>query len=76
MYTQEQIMRSMRSAEWKPVLDPRGHGYFEGFDREREYDFVRYPDKVVERFKISDQNAYFNIANLYWRDPDWQKSPQ
>lgn len=68
----EQTMLAIRNSEWKPVLDPRGTGYLDGLNREREYEFRRWPDESTTRFRLSEMSPYFNVCGLYWRDPDFK----
>lgn len=73
----DQTMAGIRASEWKPALDPYGRGFLEGFDSERAYDFRRYPDTETKRYRLADMSPFFNIAGLYWRDPNFKaQSPQ
>ncbi|WP_156884275.1 hypothetical protein [Sphingomonas sp. LK11] len=59
---------------WKP---PEGYAlvlqdgaYVKGFDRNREYCFLRYGDVKPDVFRMADVHPYFNIAGLYYARHD------
>ena len=54
---------------WAYVLDHFRGGYAQGFDRDREYEFMRHEWCVPSRFRLADQHPGFNIAGLYYREP-------
>ena len=63
--------------EWMPddlikggyglVMDHCRGGYAEGFDRNADNLFLRLGWPKPQRFKLSDQPEWFNIAGLYWK---------
>ena len=54
-------------AAWLPVINQRRGGYTDGFDPKREYDFKRLGSDQIERYRLVDQSAFFNIAGLMFR---------
>ena len=41
----------------------------EGLDRERELEFRRLGENATYRYRLADQNPYFNVCNLFFREP-------
>jgi len=58
--------------EWRPVINSACGGYWPDFDARQELEFIRVGSRSVKRFKLSDQGPFFNIAGLYWREPQPQ----
>jgi len=49
------------------VIDPMRGGYVEGFDRAREYQFMRADWDEPHVFKMADQHPAMNRWGLYYR---------
>lgn len=52
---------------YRLVMNPLFGGYADGFDRGAEHLFLRQSWAEPQRFKLSEQPEWFNIAGLYWK---------
>ena len=58
----------MDARGFRLVCDYMNGGYVTGFDRNREYEFMREEWESPSVFKLADVNPAFNVAGLQFRE--------
>ncbi len=59
---------SQSKDQWREVFNLNTDGYSVGFDRSKEYEFMRQGWKAPARFKLDAMEPYFNLCGLRYRE--------